>query len=107
MEIAAGAKVQRKERTALRGGLRDFFFALIIMLLAGSAVFVTVWRRVAFIDVGYEVTQLEELESRYLHLQKELEIEKAMLESPERIEKIARGRLGLTDPEPGQIRKLP
>ncbi|MBN2721007.1 MAG: cell division protein FtsL [Proteobacteria bacterium] len=92
---------------ALRGGLRDFFFALVIMLLAGSAVFVTIWRRVAFINVGYEVTQLEELESRYLHLQKELEIEKAMLESPERIEKIARGRLGLTDPEQGQIRKLP
>lgn len=107
MEIAAGAKVQRKEMAALRGGLRDFFFALVIMLLAGSAVFVTIWRRVAFINVGYEVTQLEELESRYLHLQKELEIEKAMLESPERIEKIARGRLGLTDPEQGQIRKLP
>lgn len=107
MEIAAGVKVQRREREGFRGGMRDFAFALLVMVLAGSAVFMTAWRRVAFINVGYEIKQLEELESRYLHLQKELEIEKAMLNSPERIEKIARTRLGLGDPEPGQVRTLP
>jgi len=106
MEITAGIKVKRKEREAFRGGLRDFVLALLVVVLVGSAVFMTAWRRVAFIGVGYEIKQLEELESRYLHLQRELEIEKAMLESPERIEKAARTRLGLTDPEPGQIRTL-
>ena len=107
MEIAAGMKIQRKERETFRGGLKDFAFALLVVALVGSAVFMTAWRRVAFINVGYEIKQLEELESRYLHLQKELEIEKAMLNSPERIERIARTRLGLTDPEPGQVRTLP
>ena len=30
-----------------------------------------------------------------------------MLSSPERIEKVARDRFGLREPEPGQIRVLP
>lgn len=106
MDACARVNVQRREREAFRGGLRDFAVALLIVALAGSAVFATAWRRVAFIDIGYEIKQLEELESKYLHLQKEAEIEKAMLSSPERIERIARGRLGLTDPEPGQVRTL-
>jgi cell division protein FtsL len=36
-----------------------------------------------------------------------MEIEAAMLSSPERIEKVARDRFGLREPEPGQIRILP
>jgi cell division protein FtsL len=107
MNTVVEAKTVPGERGTLRGGLRDFAVALIIVVLAGSAVFVTVWRRVAFIDMGYEIKKLESQESRLLHLQKESEIEKAMLSSPERIEKIARDRLGFVDPEPGQIRALP
>jgi len=107
MNTAVVVKTGQRERSVVRGGLRDFALALLIVVLAGCAVFFTAWRRVAFIDVGYEIKKLENQESRLLHLQKESEIEKAMLSSPERIEKIARGRLGLTDPEPEQIRTLP
>jgi len=107
MDIATEVKARQEGRIAIRGGLRDFILALIIVAVAGSAVFVTAWRRVAFIDIGYEVRNLESEESRLLHLQKEMEIEKAMLSSPERIERIARTKLGLTDPEPGQIRTMP
>jgi cell division protein FtsL len=107
MTIATEAKTRQRDRVAVRGGLRDFVLALVIVTLAGCAVFITTWRRVAFIDIGYEIRSLESEESRLLHLQKEMEIEKAMLSSPERIERIARTRLGLTDPEPGQIRTLP
>ncbi|UCG38631.1 MAG: cell division protein FtsL [bacterium] len=92
---------------AARSPLKALALALALVALIGCTVFVTAWRRVAFIDIGYEIRQLEGAESRLLHLQNELEIEKAMLSSPERIEKVARGRLGLTDPGPEQIRKLP
>jgi cell division protein FtsL len=107
MDIATETKAGQKNRIAIKGGLRDFTLALCIAALAGSAIFVTVVRRVAFIDIGYEIRSLESRESRLLHIQKEMEIEKAMLSSPDRIEAIARARLGMTDPEPGQIRTLP
>lgn len=107
MDIATQTKAGQKGRIAVKGGLKDFTLALLIVALAGSAVFITVWRRVAFIDIGYEIRSLESRESRLLHIQKEMEIEKAMLSSPDRIEAIARTKLGMTDPEPGQIRTLP
>jgi cell division protein FtsL len=107
MNTAVEVKARHRERSAVRGGLRDFVLALLIVVLTGCAVFSTVWRRIAFIDMGYEIKNLESQESRLLHLQKESEIERAMLSSPERVEKIARGRLGLTDPKPGQVRTLP
>ena len=107
MNIAVEIKSGHRERSVIRGGLRDFVLALLIIVLTGCVVFSTAWRRVAFIDMGYEIKNLESQESRLLHLQKESEIERAMLSSPERVEKIARDRLGFTDPEPGQIRTVP
>ena len=107
MTVAAETKVRHSERISLRGGLKDFAFALVVLVLLGCAIFITAWRRVAFIDVGYEIRRLEKSESEFLHLQHEMEIERAMLSSPERIEKVARARFGLREPEPGQIRVVP
>ena len=107
MTVAAETKARQPEGIILRGGLKDFALALLVMALLGCAIFVTVWRRVAFIEMGYEVRRLERTESELLHLQHEMQIEKAMLSSPERIEKVARDRFGLKEPEPEQIRVLP
>ena len=107
MTVAAETKVRQSDRISLRGGLKDFAFALLVLVLLGCAIFLTAWRRVAFIDVGYEIRRLEKSESEFLHLQHEMEIERAMLSSPERIEKVARARFGLREPEPGQIRVVP
>jgi cell division protein FtsL len=107
MTVAAETKVRQSDRITLRGGLKDFGFALLILLVLGAAIFSTVWRRVAFIEAGYEIRRLESTESKLLHLQHEMDIERAMLSSPERIEKVARARFGLKEPEPGQIRVLP
>ncbi|MCJ7499319.1 cell division protein FtsL [bacterium] len=107
MTVAAETKVRQSERISLRGGLKDFAFALLVLVLLGCAIFITAWRRVAFIDVGYEIRRLEKSESEFLYLQHEMEIERAMLNSPERIEKVARARFGLREPEPGQIRVVP
>jgi cell division protein FtsL len=107
MSIAAETRARQAERLTVKGGLRDFSFLLLLVTLVGCAVFMTTLRRVAFIEMGYEISQLERKESELLHLQKEMEIEKAMLSSPERIEKVARSKFGLREPEPGQIRVLP
>ncbi len=107
MSVAAETKARQSERITLRGGLKDFAFALVIMVVLGSAIFLTVWRRVAFIEAGYEIRRLEGIETELLHLQHEMEIERAMLSSPERIEKVAREKFGMKEPEPGQVRVLP
>ncbi len=107
MTIAAETRARQAERLTVKGGLRDFAFLLLLVTLVGCAIFMTTLRRVAFIEMGYEISQLERKESELLHLQKEMEIEKAMLSSPERIEKVARSKFGLREPEPGQIRVLP
>jgi cell division protein FtsL len=107
MTVAADTKIRQSEGISLRGGLKDFALALLVLLLLGCAIFLTVWRRVAFIEAGYEIRKLEKSESEFLHLQHEMEIERAMLSSPERIEKVARARFGLREPEPGQVRVVP
>lgn len=107
MTVAADTKHGQSERINLRGGLKDFAFALVVLAVFGTAIFATVLRRVAFIEIGYEIRRLEGAESELLHQQHELEIEKAMLSSPERIERVARDRFGLKEPAPGQIRVLP
>ncbi|MDF1535816.1 MAG: cell division protein FtsL [bacterium] len=107
MTVAAEAKARQTERLSARGGLRDFAFLLLLAALIGCAVFMTALRRVAFIEMGYEIRQLERKETELLHLKSEMEIEKAMLSSPERIEREARSRFGLREPEPGQLRILP
>ena len=107
MTVAADTKPGQSERINLRGGLKDFALALLILAVLGSAIFATVIRRVSFIEMGYEIRKLEKIESQLLHQQHEMEIERAMLSSPERIEKVARDRFGLKEPKPGQIKVLP
>jgi len=107
MTTAAETKISQSDRISLRGGLKDFAFVLLILVLLGCAIFITAWRRVAFIEVGYEIRRLEKSESAFLYLQHEMEIERAMLSSPERIEKVARARFGMREPGPGQVRVVP
>jgi len=107
MTVTAETKARQSDRIALKGGLKDFALALLILALVGCAIFATATRRVAFIEMGYEIRKIEKAESELLHLQREMEIELAMLSSPERIEKVARDRFGLKIAEPGQVRMLP
>lgn len=107
MSIAAETKARQPQQLTFRGGLKDFALALLVLAVLGGAIFTTVWRRLAFIEMGYEIRNLEKTESELLRLQHELEIEKAMLTNPERIERVARDKFGLKEPEPGQIRILP
>ena len=107
MTVAAETKARQSEHINLRGGLKDFAFALLIIVVLGGVIFMTAWRRVAFIEAGYEIRRLEGIESELLHLQHEMEIERAMLSSPERIEKVAREKFAMKEPVPGQVRVLP
>jgi len=91
-------------QTAASLGFRELLLASIVVLMIGCAILLTVWRRVAFVKAGYEIRTLEKMESGLLDRKRAMEIEREMLSDPVRIEKIAKSRLGMTDPENGQIR---
>lgn len=103
MSVLAHARTESRTRPVIRS-LRDFILVLTVAALIGGAIFMTAFRRMAFIGVGYEIRSLQNREAELVNVKKELEIEKAMLSSPERIERVARERLGMIEAEAGQIR---
>ncbi|NOY87246.1 MAG: hypothetical protein GXP52_08110 [Deltaproteobacteria bacterium] len=102
MNTAAGVRTERGQRIAAPG-LKELTIVLLIAVLIGAGIFVTTWRGLVVIDLGYQIRGLEKDEAREARLNRELEIERAMLNRPERIERIARERMGMTEPVPGQI----
>jgi cell division protein FtsL len=62
-----------------------------------------VWVRLQVVHTGYDLSAARQLERRLEQEQRELQIEIATLTSPRRLEEIARGRLGMGPPAPGQI----
>ncbi|MBI3404585.1 MAG: cell division protein FtsL [Acidobacteria bacterium] len=61
------------------------------------------WQHFQCIQLGYQLEELKAERSQALELNVQLKLEAAGLRSPERIDAIARGRLGLTAPLPGQV----
>lgn len=103
--MGAVADVKGREKQSVASfGLRETFLVSIAVMLIGFAIFLTVWRRVAFVNAGYEIRVLEKKTARLHNQKRAMEIEKEMLSNPVRIEELARKRLGMGDPHPGQIR---
>ena len=72
-----------------------------------GAVWVHVWLRLQVVRMGYVLSTTSKLQSRLEQENRELKIELATLTSPDRLEAIARQRLGLIVPEKGQVVVLP
>jgi cell division protein FtsL len=71
-------------------------------LLALGA-FLYAWQHFACIQLRYQLESLKSQRAQAVELNQELRLEVAGLQSPERIDQIARAQLGLTAPVPGQI----
>ncbi len=80
---------------------------LTIMVLFIAELFFYTWCRVHYTQVGYDISDEADEQRSLLALQQNLKIELARLKSPERIEKIARQRLGLMTPTEEQIIIVP
>jgi cell division protein FtsL len=65
------------------------------------------WVRVQCVRVGYEIAELNKEQLRLTELQANLRVELARLKAPQRITKIAQEKLGLTLPNPNQIKVMP
>jgi cell division protein FtsL len=93
----------RKDRPRRRG-----FFAIIILGVGLiGLVWLHVWLRLQVVHMGYVLSTTSKLQNRLEQENRELKIELAIMTSPDRLESLARRRLGLKQPEKGQVIVLP
>ncbi len=77
-----------------------------LLVVAGVALLL-VWVRLQTVDTGYALSAARHLAHRLEQEQRELEMEISTLTSPRRLERVARERLGMGPPTPGQIVNVP
>jgi cell division protein FtsL len=65
-----------------------------------------VWQRVDFLRVSYRVEELQKQRGAIQELNKQMTVERALLLAPDRIERLARERLGLVEPHPENVRRV-
>ncbi|MFQ5466209.1 MAG: hypothetical protein ACE5EI_09805 [Thermodesulfobacteriota bacterium] len=103
---ARGAGALRGQDVKSRRNLRDmgFFYTAVISF---SALFVLIsvilWTRLMVVNIGYDISRTNAERGRLIEKNKRLTLELMALKSPERIERIAAGRLGLVYPSGSQI----
>ncbi|HEX2930277.1 MAG TPA: cell division protein FtsL [Candidatus Binatia bacterium] len=91
-----------------RASRRRYLLVIGILSLAFvGIVLLHVWLRLQVVQVGYVLSTTSKLQGRLEQENRELKVELATLTSPERLEALARKRLGMVPPEKGQVIILP
>ncbi|MEK7782451.1 MAG: cell division protein FtsL [Candidatus Binatota bacterium] len=87
---------------------RRFFLSIFLLglCLVGLAL-LHVWLRLQVVHLGYVLSTTSKLHNQLEQENRELKVELATLTSPDRLEAMARTRLGLVEPEKGQVVFLP
>jgi cell division protein FtsB len=62
-----------------------------------------VWLRLQVTDIGYQLSAARQMQDRLEQQRRELEVELAMLRDRSHLAELATKRLGLHDPEKGQV----
>ncbi len=114
MPAAEGVRLKVKTRTEARtrridrGERRRHHWAVLsLSLCLVGVVLLHVWVRLQVVRMGYALSTTSKLESQLEQERRELTVELATLTSPDRLEAMARKRLGLVAPEKGQVIVLP
>jgi cell division protein FtsL len=102
-----GAKRERVPRHEHKRNRRHFVCVAGLALVLIGVVLVHVWLRLQVVKTGYVLATATKLQARLEQENRELQIELATLTSPDRLESLARRRLGLVPPEKGQVIVLP
>ncbi len=75
----------------------------VVCLTVVAATLLYLWQHVVMVDLGYRVERGRTELAALQHREGELLVEAASLSSLDRIERIARDRLGMTAPAPDQL----
>src|SRR5262245_18032920 len=61
------------------------------------------WQHYQWIQYGYRIAEAQKKKDRLAEIVRQLRLERASLRSPQRIDSIARGEIGMVVPAPGQL----
>ena len=91
------------ERAWIGNLLATIFLVACLVILALAHV----WSRLQVVHLGYVLSTTSKLQGQLEQENRELKLEFATLTSPDRLEEMARKRLGLREPDQGQVVILP
>ena len=109
---AAGAGVRPLARPRPRARwtwwqwLNSFSIVGLCLVILTGALF-HVWQHIHVVRQGYAIERLRETHARLVQENKVLRLEAGQLRSLRRVEEIARTRLGMVTPKPGQVVLIP
>jgi cell division protein FtsL len=98
---ATGARIRRAIHD--HGVRRLLALGAVLLVLC----LVQVWLRLQVVHLGYELSAAHQMRLRLEQEARELEVELATLRDPVRVGELARRRLGMVEPEDGQVVILP
>ena len=98
------ARVERISRPKRRW---NFLAVSSLFLAVVSLALFYVWLRLQVVHMGYLLSATSKLRAQLEQENRELRVELASMTSPDRLEAMARRRLGLVPPEKGQVVILP
>jgi cell division protein FtsL len=102
---AGSSQVARRPR--LRWDVLEMLPTVGLGLLVLLAALLYVWQHTYVVHLGYEIERLREYQAGLVQENKELKLEIGQLRSLKRVEEIARTRLGMVTPKPGQVILVP
>ena len=95
---------RRRIIQAMRRWLVRRTIALGLVLVA--LCMVQVWLRLQVTDIGYQLSAARQMQARLEQQRRELEVELAMLRDRSHLAELAVKRLGMRDPDKGQVVEL-
>lgn len=94
-----------KERTVpWREEFKHYLF-MVVTLVFCALLFV--WSRLEMVQMGYEISQANQVYQNFIKENQCLRVEVASLKSPLRIEEIVKGQMGFVNPKQDQIILIP
>jgi len=90
-------------READSGSHRDYIVVTVMGAMFLLGLFVYGWQHYQWIQYGYRIEEAQKKKEQLAEIKRQLQLERASLSSPQRIDAIARRDLGMTVPAPGQL----
>src|SRR2546427_3372480 len=82
---------------------RDYIVVTALAAVFLLGLFAYGWQHYQWIQYGYRIEEAQKKKDQLAEIGRQLRLERASLRSPQRIDSIARGELGMVVPAPGQL----
>ncbi len=108
--VGAGVRVASRpvaRRHRVRWASLTFIPTVALGVVVLVAALLYVWQHIYVVRLGYEIERLRERHGALVQENKVLRLEMGQLRSLKRVEEIARNRLGMAKPKPGQVLLIP